>query len=147
MKNFLRFSLILVMTLSLGLITSSLKAQDVSQRHFLQSRMYLSSLQPAIALQHIQSAIELDHTRGEYFLMRAYVWWQLDRSDLFLKDYQQALSINPKIIPDNFKVKENLPQMIPQMELDDNPFVIDPGEWERRIPQKIGVKLRSSLAF
>ena len=145
MKSLNRVFLILLF--SIGILSSQVNAQDVSRHHYLQSRMYLSSLQPAIALTHIQAAIELDHTRSEYFLLRAFVWRQLDRSDLFLKDFQQAQSINPHIIPESFEAKENLPDIIWPSSIDENPFIVDPGEWERRMPQKIGVRLQSPLVF
>lgn len=144
MKNLNRIFLIIL--LSLGFLSENANAQDVSRHHYLQSRMYLSSLQPAIALTHIQAAIELDHTRSEYFLLRAFVWRQMDRSDLFLKDFQQAQTINSHIIPQSFVAKENLPDIILPSSIDENPFIVDPGEWERRMPQKIGVRLQSPLS-
>ena len=137
----------LITLIGVGLVAPQSNAQNVSTHHYLQSRMYLSSLQPAVALTHIEAAIELDHTRSEYFLLRAFVWRQLNRSDLFLKDFQQAQAINPHIIPESFGIKENIPDVILPSSIDENPFIVDPGEWERRMPQKIGVRLQSPLEF
>ncbi len=145
MKPMLRFFMTLFVCA--GLLIPSLYSQDVSYQSYLKSRMYLSNLQPSIALTHIEVAIELNETRGEYFILRAFCWLKLDRSDLFIKDYQKALAINPNLMMASLDPYKNLPELIAPFELDTNPFIIDPGEIERHRPQLIGIKTQVPIAF
>ncbi|MEM6633132.1 MAG: hypothetical protein AAF694_25905 [Bacteroidota bacterium] len=140
MKNVLR--LFFVLLFYIEILSPRVFGQDNTQFHYLQTQMYLSSAQPSQAFTHIQMAIELDPTRAEFFVLRALCWRQLDRSDLFLEDYQYAVALDQEIIQKSFAAGMNLPKIFSSApQVDTNPYVHDPKEFDRKFPQTLGPRL------
>ena len=129
---------VLLLLFSVWIICPQVVGQENTQFHYLQTQMFLSNSQPEQAFTHIQIAIELDPNRPEFFVLRALCYRQLDRSDLFLKDYRHALSMNPHIIKDSFLVKNNLPRIMYRHPVDTNPYMHGPDEFQRKLPQTFG---------